>query len=112
MTSVVRDKHSLKISDSSLLDNNSESTWEEWVSKMQMKLSINENHYLTNIASMRYVLSQLCEKIMQHTEFCHLYESAVFNLYCTADEILKDLKKIYKNSDKSQNYCQIYIELV
>ena len=61
---------------------------------------------------MRYVLSQLCEKIMQYTESHHLYKSAVFNLYYTADKILKDLKKIYEDLDKSQNYYQIYIEFV
>ena len=79
---------------------------------MQMKLSVNRDHYLTNIVCIKYVLSQLSEKTAQHTEFCHLYELSVLNLNCTADEILKNLKKIYENLDKSQNYCQIYIKLV
>ena len=112
MTLVVEDKHSLKISDSSLLDDSFNSTWEEWVSKIQTKLSVNEDHYLTEIVCMRYVLFWLSVKTAQHTEFCFSYEFSVINLYHTADEILKNLKKIYENLNKSRNYCQIYIELL
>ena len=72
---------------------------------MQIKLSVNENHYLTNIVCIKYILSQLSEKIAQHTEFCYLYELSVLNLYCITDKILKNLKKVYKNLDKLQNYC-------
>ena len=54
---------------------------------------------------MRYVLSQLSEKITQYTESHSLYKSSVIDLYQTADEILKNLKEVYENSDKSRNYC-------
>ena len=112
MTSVVEDKHSLKISDPSLLNDSFNSTWEEWVSKMQMKLSVNENHYLTEIVCIRYVLFWLSKKTAQHTEFCSSYEFSVINLYHITDEILKDLKKIYEDSDKLKNYCWVYIKLL
>ena len=112
MTSVFEDKHSLKISDSLLLNDNSNSTWEKWVSKMQMKLSVNENHYCTNNVCIKYLLSQLSEKVTQHIKSHHLYKLSVLNLYCTTDKILKNLKKIYENLNKSQNYCWVYIELV
>ena len=72
---------------------------------MQVKLAVNENYYLTEVACISYVLSQLSEKAAQHTESCSLYEFSVINPYCTANEILKDLKKIYKDSDKLRNYC-------
>ena len=67
---------------------------------MQIKLSINKDHYLTEIAYMRYVLFWLSEKITQHTESHFSYKLSVINLYYTVDEILKNLKKIYKNLDK------------
>ena len=79
---------------------------------MQAKLTVNKNHYLTEITYIDYMLSQLSRKAAQHTESCLLYEFSVINLYCTANEILKDLKKIYKDSDKLRNYCQIYIDLI
>ena len=72
---------------------------------MQTKLAVNKNHYLTEIACIDYVLSQLSEKAAQHTESHSLYEFSVINLYCTANEILKNLKEIYKDSDKLRNYC-------
>ena len=72
---------------------------------MQAKLTVNENHYLTEIACIDYVLSQLSRKAAQHTESYSLYEFSVINLYCTVNEILKDLKEIYEDSDKLRNYC-------
>ena len=102
---VDRGKHSLKISDPFILDDGSEPTWEEWLDNMQAKLAVNEDHYLTEITCIGYVLSQLSEKAAQHTESCSLYETSVTNLYCTANEILEDLKEIYEDSDKSRNYC-------
>ena len=57
MPSVNGDKHSLKILNSSILDNGFKPTWEEWVDKMQVKLIVNENHYLTEITCISYVLS-------------------------------------------------------
>ena len=79
---------------------------------MKARLSINKDHYSTETACMRYVLSQLSERAAQHTESCSLYELSVINLYCTANEILKDLKEIYEDPDKLRNYCQAYIELI
>ena len=72
---------------------------------MQAKLTVNEDHYLTETACISYVLSQLGRNAAQHTESHSLYEFSVINLYCTVNEILKDLKEIYKDSDKSRNYC-------
>ena len=79
---------------------------------MQAKLAVNEDHYLTETACMSYVLSQLGGKAAQHTESHSLYRFSVTNPYCTANEILKDLKEIYKDSDKLRNYCQAYIDLI
>ena len=79
---------------------------------MQTKLAVNEDHYLTEIACISYVLSQLDEKAAQHTESYSLYKFLVINLYCTVNEILKDLKEIYEDSDKLRNYCQVYIDLI
>ena len=79
---------------------------------MHAKLTVNENHYLTEITCMRYVLSQLKEKAAQHTESHHSYEPSVTNSYRTADEVLKDLREIYEDSDKLRNYRQAYIELI
>ena len=56
-SSVDEGKHSLKISDSSFLNNSTESTWEDWINKMHVKLTVNDDHYLTEIAQMRYVMS-------------------------------------------------------
>ena len=78
---------------------------------MHAKLTVNEDHYLTEIACMKYVLSQLKGKAAQHTESRHSYEPSVTNSYRTADEVLKDLREIYEDSDKSRNYRQAYIEL-
>ena len=61
---------------------------------------------------MRYILSQLSERAAQHTESYSLYESAVINSYQTADDILKDLKKIYKDLNKLRNYQQTYINFL
>ena len=72
---------------------------------MQVKLTVNKNYYLTEITCISYVLSQLDKKAAQHTEFCSLYIFSVINLYCTVNEILKDLKEIYKDLNKLRNYC-------
>ena len=112
MPSVSRGKCSLKISDPLILDDSSEPTWKEWVGKMQAKLTVNKNHYLTEIACISYVLSQLSKKAAQHTESCSSYEFSATNPYCTSNEILKDLKEIYKDSNKLRNYCQTYIKLI
>ena len=112
MPSVSRGKRSLKIPDPLILDNDFKPTWKEWLGKMQIKLAVNEDHYLTEVTCIDYVLSQLGEKTAQHTESCSPYESSVTNLYCTANEILEDLKEIYKIPDKSRNYCQVYIDLI
>ncbi len=72
---------------------------------MQVKLAVNKNYYLTEITYIDYVLSQLSEKAAQHTESCSLYKFSVINLYYTVNEILKNLKKIYKDLDKLRNYC-------
>ena len=72
---------------------------------MQVKLTVNKNYYLTEITCIDYMLSQLSRKAAQHTESCSLYKFSVINLYCTVNEILKDLKEIYKDSNKSRNYC-------
>ena len=61
---------------------------------------------------MRYVLSQLSEKAAQHTESYSLYESSVIDSYQTADEVLKNLKDIYEDSDKSRNFHWTYIKLI
>ena len=53
---------------------------------------------------MRYVLSQLSEKITQHTESHSLYKSSVIDLYQTVDKVLKNLKDIYEDSDKLRNF--------
>ena len=71
---------------------------------MRVKLSVNRDHFSEEADWIRYMLSQLSERTAQHTESCSLYESAVIDLYQTADDILKNLKKIYENSDKLRNY--------
>ena len=53
---------------------------------------------------MRYMLSQLSERAAQHTESHSSHKSAVIDSYQTADDILKNLKKIYENLNKSRNY--------
>ena len=104
MLSVSRGKCSPKILDPPILDDSFEPTWEEWVGKMQAKLVVNEDYYLTETAHMSYVLSQLSRKAAQHTESCSPYGFSVTNSYCTANEILKNLKEIYEDSDKLRNY--------
>ena len=61
---------------------------------------------------MRYVLSQLSEKAAQYTESHSLYELSVIDLYQITDEVLKNLKDIYEDSDKSRNFHWVYIELI
>ena len=112
MHSVSEGQHSQKLSDSLLLDNSSESTWDNWLEKIHVKLSVNHDHFSEKTDWMRYVLSQLSEKAAQHTESYSLYESSVIDSYQTADEVLKNLKDIYEDSDKSRNFHWAYIELV
>ena len=71
---------------------------------MHAKLSVNQDHFSEKADRMRYVLSRLSERAAQHTESHSLYEPAVIDSYQTANDILKDLKKIYEDSDKSRNY--------
>ena len=60
----------------------------------------------------KYVLFWLSEKAAQHTESHSFFKVSVSHLYCTADEILSDLKNVYKDSDKLKNYCCIYNKLI
>ena len=71
---------------------------------MCAKLSVNQDHFSEETDWMRYMLSQLSKRAAQHTESYLLYEPAVIDSYQTANDILKDLKKIYKDSNKSRNY--------
>ena len=43
---------------------------------MKVKLSVNEDHYSTEVACIEYVLSQLSKKTAQHTELYSLYKSS------------------------------------
>ena len=112
MLLIDRSKLFSKISDFSFLDNSTELTWENWLSKICVKLSVNENHYSTSITCMRYVMFQLSEKTAQHTESYLPHNFFIINFYQNMDKILKNLKEVYKNSVKSRNYCQTYIELI
>ena len=53
---------------------------------------------------MRYMLSQLSEKITQHTGSHSPYELSVIDSYQTVNEVLKNLKNIYEDSDKLKNF--------
>ena len=112
MHSVSEGQRSQKLPDSSLLDDSSEPTWDNWLEKMRVKLSVNRDHFSEETDQMRYMLSQLSERAAQHTESRSPYKSAVINSYQTADDILKDLKEIYENLNKSRNYWQTYINLL
>ena len=71
---------------------------------MHVKLFINRDHFPEEADWMRYMLSWLSERAAQHTESHSPYEPAVIDSYQTANDILKNLKKIYKDSNKSRNY--------
>ena len=60
----------------------------------------------------RYVLFWLSEKAAQYTESHLFFKVSVSHLYCTADEVLSNLKNVYKDSDKLRNYHCIYNELI
>ena len=110
--SASRGFHSQKLSDPPLLNDGSEPTWEDWIGKICTKLVVNQDHYPGENDKMGYVLSQLSGKAAQHTESCSPYGSSVTNPYKSAEEILKDLKDIYEDSDKFRNYCWAYIDLI
>ena len=61
---------------------------------------------------MRYMLFWLSEKAAQYTESHSPFEVSVSHLYCTANEVLSDLKNIYEDFDKLRNCCCIYDELI
>ena len=105
-------KRSQKLPDPPLLDDGTEPTWDNWIGKMKAKLSVNEDHYPTETARMGYVLSRLSGRAAQHTESRSPYGISVANPYCTANEILEDLKEIYEDLDKPRNYRRAYIELI
>ena len=105
-------KRSQKLPDPPLLDDGSEPTWEDWVGKMKAKLSVNKDHYPTEIARMGYVLSRLSGKAAQHTESRSPYGFSVADPYHDVNEILKDLREIYEDPDKQRNYRRAYIELI
>ena len=64
-----------------LLDDSSESTWDNWLEKMCIKLSVNQDYFSEKADWMKYILSWLSDKAAQHTESHLLYESSVIDSF-------------------------------
>ncbi len=99
-----------KILDSSMFTDEKNSTWKNWSLDIQEKLAINVDIFSNELYKLSYIHSWLADDIVEVTQVrCNLNCD---NLYLTVNELLEKLAQLFHDSDKKDNYCRKYINLI
>ncbi len=101
---------SQKISDSLWFTDEKNSTWENWYDKIQNKLEINVNLFSNKWVKLSYVHFRLFNDAAYVTQSRCKHDCV--NLYKIIDDLLKELAKLFNDSDKKVNFCKEYYNLI
>ncbi len=99
-----------KILDFSMFTDEKDSTWKNWSLNIQKKLAINVDIFSNELYKLSYINFQLADDIVEVTQVRR--DLNCDNLYLTVNELLKKLAQSFHDSDKKDNYCRKYINLI
>ncbi len=86
------------------------STWKNWSLDIQKKLVMNIDIFSNELYKLSYIHSWLADDVVEVTQVrCNLNCD---NFYLTVNELLKKLAQSFHDSDKKDNYCRKYINLI
>ncbi len=99
-----------KILDSSMFTDEKNSTWENWSLDIREKLAMNVDIFSNELYKLSYINFQLADNVIKVIQVkCNLNCD---NLYLTVNKLLKKLVQSFHDSDKKDNYCRKYINLI
>ena len=99
-----------KILNSSMFTDEKNSTWKNWSLDIREKLAININIFSNKLYKLSYIKSRLSDDVVEITQVRHDFNCD--NLYLTINELLEKLAQSFHDSDKKDNYCRKYINLI
>ncbi len=99
-----------KILNSSMFTDEKNSTWENWSLDIREKLAMNIDIFSNELYKLSYIHSQLADDVVEVTQVRCNFNCD--NLYLTINELLKKLAQLFHDSDKKDNYCRKYINLI
>ena len=102
------EKRSTKHSDSSLLTDKKDPTFDDWSLRIQDKLLINENHFPSPAAQAIYVISRTWGDASGHISAYRIGKSDYFK---TSQAVIAVLSDVYVDFDREQNARRVYIKL-
>ncbi len=87
-----------------MLDDGTDPTWDDWISKMTNKLEINYDHYESEQSRIAYVHSRTQGKAAKIV-YARTHRLTT-NPYRTVEEILTDLEESFDDPDREGNYVR------
>jgi len=95
---------------SSLFTNKKDSIWNTWYKKIQNKLEINIDLFSNKQVKLSYIYFRLFDNAAEVTQARRQQDCK--NFYKIVDDFLKELAKLFDNSNKEVNFCREYYNLV
>ena len=108
-SSVATAKRSQKHPDPPLFTNGVDPTWEDWKSKMAIKLKINKDHWDDEESRIGYVLSRLGGKAAKQTY--SRQEADSNDPFLTVKDVMDELATVFEDSDRKRNYRRQFTSL-
>jgi len=99
-----------KILNSSMFTDEKNFTWKNWSLDIWKKLAMNIDIFSNELYKLSYIHSRLADDVVEVTQVrCNLNCD---NFYLTVNELLEKLAQSFHDSDKKDNYCRKYINLI
>ena len=108
-SSVVPIKRSQKHPDPPLFTDGIDPTWEDWSSKMNIKLKVNKDYWDDDESRIGYVLSRLGGKAAKQTY--SRQEQGAHDPFLTAKDVFDELATVFEDSDRKRNYRRQFTAL-
>ena len=95
--------------DLSIFTNGKDLTMEQWLSKMQSKLKLNQEHYSDNVTQICYVENHYGDKALKHLQ-PHLHADSLIP-FETVDKLFTKLEEVYGDPHRKEHAMEIFREL-
>ncbi len=99
-----------KILNSLMFTDEKNSTWKNWSLDIREKLSMNVDIFSNELYKLSYINFQLADDVVEVIQVRRDFNCD--NFYLTVNELLKKLAQSFHDSDKKDNYCRKYINLI
>ncbi len=86
------------------------STWKNWSLDIREKLAMNVDIFSNELYKLSYINFQLADDVVEVTQVRRDFNCD--NFYLTVNELLKKLAQSFHDSNKKDNYCKEYINLI